>query len=143
MIQFPKKNIIPISIGKRAESMTRIANSGENCGFDYHVTRESLCFYSMYNFPIDSILKTLLKDFSCQTYECDYEDWFPCGDEHKFYSDSQITSHVCNFLTAYFNFKYPGYNLVFTPSTSPMPTEDNYWKNNGVCFYRLEFPLQK
>ena len=47
------KHIFPICIGHRPVEMTLIANSGENCGFSYHVKEIRQIFFSLYDFPED------------------------------------------------------------------------------------------
>lgn len=143
-----KKNIIPILIGTRADTMIQIANSGENCGFYYTVSKETNLFYSIFNFPIDSDLESILNNYWCHTYECNYVTWFSCGDERNFYPDMQRTSEVSIFLTSYFNFKYPWYNLLFTPGHfCPDDWEKNGWgkliKNQrGLIRYLNEFNIE-
>lgn len=130
------KHIFPICIGHRALGLTRVANSGENCGFSYNVYKEERIFFSLYDFPISQELEDFLKQYANEIIDCDYEEWFPCGDEHRIQIDTDLTSKLCYFLNSYFNLKYCYYRIEFIPGTISCHPEQ--FKKHGPIYYLID-----
>lgn len=130
------KHIFPICIGQRPIKMSQIANSGENCGFSYHVKEIQQIFFSLYDFPLTSELEALIKDFGNRFIQVDYEEWYPCGDENYFQCDRELTSKMCYFLNSYFNLKYPYYQIEFIPGN--ITAHDSQFKVHGPFYYYID-----
>ena len=81
----------------------RIANSGENCGFDYNVSSSSLSAYinEPINLPLDLSIK--INEFIKQSErDEDFETWKACGDETPEFIYSETASvNLCSILNFY------------------------------------------
>lgn len=129
------RNFIPIILGTRPSEKCRIANSGENGGFDYHITKISYCFYSLYDFPIPTDLLPILEKFGNREESCDYEEWLPCGRETQLEYDRELTSKICFLLNAYFNLTASYYDYEFIPGQ--FCTEGNDWLEHFPIKYKI------
>lgn len=132
------RKFIPIIIGTRPIRITRIANSGFNGGFDYHVSEIAHCFYSLFDFPIPKELCPILAKFGNRTELCDYDEWLPCGDEHILSYDRAITSKLCYLLNSYFDLTAPYYYFEFIPGQFTTERED--WHEHHPIKYIFSLP---
>ena len=123
------KQFIPIILGIRPIANCRIANSGEDGGFNYHITKISHCFYSLYDFPIPNDLLPILARYGNREESCDYEQWLTCGNENVLEYDRELTSKICFLLTAYYNLTMPYRDFEFIPGN--FCTERDDWVNHN------------
>ena len=130
------KHIFPICIGHGPVEMTLIANSGENCGFSYHVKEIRQIFFSLYDFPITPELEDLIKDYGNKNIQVDYEEWYPCEDENYFQCDRELTYKMCSLLNSYYNLKYPHYQIEFIPGS--ITVNESQFKIHGPFYYFID-----
>lgn len=131
-----------LSAGTEYYLGNRIANSGENCGFDYSVRSSSLSVYI--NKPIDIPLDLSIKiiEFIKQSeHKEDFEMWKACGDETPEFTFSETASvHICNIL----NF-HLATNLEFIPQYLDVTSRKlirnsqgiNEWENIVDTLFKL------
>lgn len=125
------KQNIDIVCGYEYYGRTRIANSGEDCGWDYHYSMQTLSIYSQPKNIIpqldESTLSVLQKIKSQHTRPCDFEEWDFAGNKApNFIIDTEITKHICfllNCLSPQYCFKAGSFN----PASS-----DLVFNNGGI-----------
>ncbi len=130
------KHIFPIYIGQRPVEMIKIANSGENCGFSYHVKELKQIFFSLYDFPLTTELEAIIKEYGNKNIQVDFEEWYPCGDEYLFQCDRELTAKMCYLLNSYFDLKYPYYKIEFIPGR--ITVHESQLKDHGPFSYYID-----
>lgn len=120
----------------------RIANSGENCGFDYNVSSSSLSAYinEPINLPLDLSIK--INEFIKQSErDEDFETWKACGDETPEFIYSETASvNLCSILNFYLT---P--NIEFVPQYLDVTSRKlirnsqgiNEWENAVDSLFKL------